>query len=638
MIKRKHESEPFENVSTDKRAYDMSTVEPDKIRKEIKNYIENLYPFMSAGLQYVNFNKSPDADGNAIGSIDYEGQGIKLTIPIIMEEHNLKEPTIGIYNKHAIPIDKEYIEYIIDYPEYGEQVSEDELPANMQYILQSGLFNNESPNVSKQAEVAIGTIFEEDPDNPYHYHGTILKLSADNSVRVDEGGYYNAAEMLKLTKQAVEAKDILVDKNVMVVGKDERIGSAPKVSKITDSGMYRNIFLGGEVSPAYVICNTFNIEPNGVSKSLVFKIDNSDDDESSIIDRIREIRYPKWGYGDAFGSGYMDAIDPYIINSDYLRQIKDPQGKDIVILRGNKTYRGLISIGTSYSAPYHVDQQETLTYGDAGDKALVLYVTNMDKIPLCFIISDKTAEISEIDPDKLKHSSIGHLYDDKISKYIIVPAEYMIRVIRGVRNELTNVYDGYRGIVEKVSEDYPNTMEIINKGKNLYTINVSDGDTVIKHADVSSNGALLLANYYTGNDKSNISGYAYEQPYQFNGDISKRACDRRGLELLNEYRGEFKKLAEHISSYKHYKGIDKIADISGTVDKLVGIDTSLDDEWISTNDVLHLLDTVIGKIAELLLMARLGKNDISESILGRAMYAMVKLSNEIRGASSSGTY
>ena len=50
------------------------------------------------------------------------------------------------------------------------------------------------------------------------------------------------------------------------------------------------------------------------------------------------------------------------------------------------------------------------------------------------------------------------------------------------------------------------------------------------------------------------------------------------------------------------------------------------------------MDNVISKIGELLLMARLGKNDISESIASRALYAMVKLSNEIRGMANANAY
>lgn len=635
MIKRKHISEPFENVSTQKHAYDMSNVQPERLRKEIKDYMENLYPFMAAGLQYVNFKKSPDADGNAVGSIDYDSNGVNITIPIILEENNLKEPTVGIYNNRIIPLDKEYLEYIVDYPEYGEQISENELPANMQYILQKGLFQGDSPTVSKHAEVPIGTIFEEDQYNPYHYHATILKQAVDNTVRVIDGVYCNSSEMLKLTKQAEEAKKTIIQE-VKVIGKDERIGKAPIVSKITDSGLYRNVFIGGDVKSANVVCSLFSIVPGVAAKSLALTVVDSREPYEDVCceEDVAASQQPSWAYGDVMGSGYSEPLNSWRILNSSLVKTSSPQGKYILFVDRKEAHYALGSDGIKYSIPYHVKRQENLNYGDAGTKATVLWVEDPQGGSYCFIASDKTADIRKVDREKLKGSGLGHIYEENMDYYLI-PESLSIMEIKGNKASLTTAADGYGSIVEKVSADYPNTMTIINKGANLYSVNVSNADSLIKHADVSANGALLLANYYTGSDKSNIAQYSYEQPYQVNGDISKKAFDRAGMNLLSKYRGEFKKLAEHIKSYK---AIEKIADIGATVDKLVGVEASIDDEWMGTNDVLHLLDNVISKIAELLLMARLGKNDISESILGRAMYAIVKLSNEVRGVSNTGSY
>jgi hypothetical protein len=627
MIKRKHTQEPFESVAVDKHAFDMSNVKPERLRKEIKEYLESLYPFMAAGLQYVNFKKSPDADGNAVGSIDYNGNGVNITIPIILEEHNLKEPTLGIYDNRIVPLDKEYLDYIVDYPEYGEQVKENELPANMQYIMQSGLFQSPDSGVYKSASKIVGTIFDEDACNPYHYYGTILKRAADHDVTVEEGVYCESAEMLSMLK---EANDANKNEPHTMIGKDERLNKAPVVRKITDSGVYRNVFIGGEVCSACVMCDAFSVVPGEKVKSLVF----AQKPYGSELDSGEEHKAPEWGYGEAMGSGYADKINHWEMGGEYYVDSEDPQGCHIFFIDRKPYIASLGSNGIRYSTPYYVERDESLNYGDDGKKVRALLVKDMEKASHMFIISEHAAEVRKIDGEKLKENGLGHLYEENLD-YYLVPATHEIKEIKGKKVPLTTAADGYRDIVEKVSEDYPNTMILINKGANLHTVTVSDSVTMRKHADVSSNGALLLANYYTGSEKSNISEYVPEHPYQFSGDITKKAANRAGLQNLSEYRGEFRKLAEHI---KAYVGLDKVADIGATVDKLVGVETSIDDEWMDTNNVLHLMDNVISKIAELLLMARLGKNDISESILGRAMYAIVKLSNDVRGASSKGSY
>lgn len=638
MLKRKIVQEPFDSVKI-KHAFDMSDIEPENLRKEIKDYILNLYPFMASGLQYVNFKKAPDADGNAVGSIEYSKDGVLISIPIILDEYDLKEPTVGIYNNEVIPLDKEYLEHRLDYSEYGEQIKENELPANMQYITQTGLFQGSNPGVYKKAEEGIvGSIFKEDPNNPYHYYGTLLKRAADNTLSIDDDVYYKSAEML-VAQKLKEGKGPHTS-----ISKDEALGKAPQVRKIVDDGEYRNVFIGGEVKPAYVLTSTFSIAP-GVSTGSYAFAKGLDESQEHITRPTFDIRdrwdgprhydsytNREWCYGDIYGSGYVEKFYSFAISRYMDREPKDLLGNYILIER-----RGNVDDGPDkihLSIPYYVDKIESVIYGDKGIETTAMFVTDPESNKLCFIISDYAAEVMKINKDKLREVGLGHLFEGMYEYYLIPVTEKMVS-IRGIKKDATSAVDGYSGIVEKVSSEYPNSMVLINKGTNLHTITVSDGVNMTKHADVSSDGALLLANYYTGGDSESINDYTPEVRYQFNGDISKVAIDRTGVDLLERHRGEFRKLAEHI---KQDDMLSKVADIEEAVNKLVGVEESIDDEWIDTNNVLHLIDNAISKVAELLLMSRLGKNDISESILGRAMYALVKLSNEIRGVSRIGSY
>lgn len=634
MIKRKHVSEPFESVGVSKKAYDLSNIEPDRFRKEIKNYVENLYPFMSAGLQYVNFKKPPDNNGDAIGTIEYNGNGVAITIPIIIEEYNMKEPTVGIYNKHIIPLDKEYIEYIIDTPEYGEQVNENELPANMQYITQSGLFQGNDPGVYKGAGV-IATVFEEDPANPYHYYGAILKKAADNTISVDDKVYCDSAAMLTYIKTA---EDKASTSSPASISSDKRVVDMPMVQKLTDTGRYRNVMLGGDIVAADVVCNLFSIE-GGKTKTFVYREKRRGpfhpfwrptDHDSVMVN--------SWGYGEAYGSGYEDTTGvAWRFQSDR-DNIDDILNKYIIFLRpgAKEGSSGNTETEVFMSSPYRVDMMESINYGDQGDTAKVMFVESLnDGSKYKFVISDKIGEIRKINNDKLKNSNLNYLYDAAEDIYV-VPANYGVKILPGNKLPLDNYKDGYAQLVRDIAEEYPNILSVINKGAGIYTINVSSPDAEYKYADISEKGALLLANYFTGQNEANMAGYKSDHPYAFKGDIGKHAASRKGITVLRAHKGEFGKLAEMLNGYS--EEIKKVADIGETVDGLVGIEASIDDEHIDTSNVLQLVDNIISKIGELLLMARLGKNDISESILSRALYAMVKLSNEVRGLSNTNAF
>ena len=631
MIKRKHISEPFESVTIDKKAYDLSNIEPDRFRKEIKNYVENLYPFMSAGLQYVNFKKPPDDNGDAIGSIQYIGSGIEITIPIIVEENNMKEPTVGIYNNHIIPLDKEYIDYVIESPEYGEQIRENELPANMQYITQSGLFQNSNAGVYKSASV-VSTIFDEDPSNPYHYYGAVLKKASDNTIEICDNIYCDSASMLKYIKEAEDNPKT----SPSSMGSDKRVVDMPTVQKLTDSGRYRNVMMGGDVIAADVMCNLFSIE-GGKTKALAYR-GNSMGLQSPMSPNDVKESSESWGYGDAYGSGYEGDNDVRWTLGESTDKIDDTLNRYIIFVRPSaiKANSGDMVSDISMSSPYKIHMMESVNYGDSGEPAKILFAESLNNgSRYKFILTDRVGDVRKIDNEKLKNSNLKYLYDE-IEDIYLVPENYKIKILPSDKKEMDGYKDGYTKMVREISESYPNTMSIIDKGAGMYTINVEGDGAEYKYANVSDKSALLLANYYTGQSLPSMSGYKTDHAYAFSGDISKTAVDRTGMSTLKKYKGEFGKLAEMMNGYN--EDIKKVADIGETVDNLVGIEASIDDEHIDTSNVLQLMDNVISKVGELLLMARLGKNDISESIASRALYAMVKLSNEIRGMSNTNAY
>lgn len=630
MIQRKaKQPEPFANVVVEKRAYDISDIEPENYRKEIKGYVQSLYPFLSSGLQNVNYKKPPDEEGNAIGFIQYEANGIAITIPVIIDEYNLKEPTVGIYNGRAIPIDKEYISYLVDEPEYGTQVSDQELPGNMQYITQSGLFQNNDSGIYKSSERIISTLFDEDRNNPYHYYGTIIKKAYDNTISVDDSIYCAAAEMLKMVKEAEDNKELAKCEGMCTRKIAEEV---PAVQKLSDTGKYRSVMIGGAVRPCRVFADLFRIE-GGETKAYAETVAEEEMLECSNPTGGKTPELPTWGYGDVYGTGfeyadqglYHDNVKPQDASMSYMM---------FSTMQKRKNHNGLGSnhADRAYSVPYYVDMVEDMAYGE-GEKATVMHVKSMaDGHRYKFIITDKVAEVKKIDQGKLKGSPLRYMYDEVEDVYL-VPNTYGIVGIGNNRVDLDGYKDGYTQMIKDIESEYPNQMTILSKGANLYTVNVSDGGGTYKHANVSGNGALLLANYYTGNDHSNINEYKTDTSYAYKGDTEKKAIYRGNVKPIRQYRGEYKKLAALLSTMS--EGIKKVADIEPVVDGLIGIEGAIDDEHVDTTNISKSIDNVIGRISELLLMSRLGKNELSESILTRALHALVGLSNELRGMANA---
>ena len=631
MMKRKKGIQPFESVKVEKLAYDLSNVEPEEYRKEIKRYIQNLYPYMASGLQYVNFSSPPNDEGNAIGSIVFDSDGVEITIPIIMEEKVLKEPTVGICKGKVVPLDKNYLEYAIDYPEYGEQISENELPENMQYITQNGLFQGSDTGQFKRASV-VGTIFEEDIDNPYHYYGTILSKTAENRLEVKDMLYCNSSEMLAILRESEEFQDKNANEDKSISG-DRRIIDVPSTRKITDSGYYRNVMAGGKTVPMDVHANLFSIE-GGKTKSLGHTYGEGDHSLTCNTESTGSDNRGMWCYGDAYGSGYVgEERDKYRIELMSGTPM-DAQGWHIVFSRpvAIKRSDGYRQEAQSLSSPYKVNSVETLTYGPSGEKAMVMMVKSLnDDNHYKLIITDAVSEIKKVDSEKLKNSNLRYLGDNGEDVYM-VPENYLICILPNSMRQFDGQNSGYASIVREIEKDYDNNMSIVDKGSGKYTVNVSNGDTETNHRDVSKNAALLLANYYTGQKHASISEYKTDGLYAFKGDIAPRMPNRIGASILSKYAGEYKSLAIYIDNLGD--DLKKSAEIGDLVDKITGIEKTVDDEHIDTSNALQLIDNVISKIGEMLLMSRIGKNNLSESILSRALYAMVKMSNEIRGLSS----
>ncbi|MDP3013040.1 MAG: hypothetical protein Q8M92_02275, partial [Candidatus Subteraquimicrobiales bacterium] len=411
--------------------------------------------------------------------------------------------------------------------------------------------------------------------------------------------------------------------------------------KITDSGKYKSVMIGGKVVAACVLNNLFAVE-GGSTKPLSICYPRVS--ETPIINNFfsksvhgeRASSYP-WCYGDVYGAGYLGQVNMWSLHEMILKHDFDElTGKHISFARAAAEKgedSSWVSETVVLSSPYLVDRVENIHYGDEGRMASVMYLRSLNNnTDYVFIVSDKTAEIRKVNADAMRDGAFK--YTDSKADVYIVPESYDVVVLGPQKKTADNYVNNYSSQVREIEKDYPNNMAIINKGANLYSVNVSTPNDEFNHKDVSANAALLLANYFTGEKLANINDYKFEHTYAFKGNYDRRVPDRSKItKTAKMFKGDFKKLAETIKGW--YGDSQKIAGIDELTDRLTGVDDVIDDEHLDTTNMLQLIDNIITKLGELLLMSRLGKNEISESILSRALYANMKISNEIRGMSST---
>jgi len=634
MIKRKDRIVPFGDVKIEKKAYDLSNIRKEDIRKEIKNYLITIFPFLSQGLEYVNFKVPPTESGDAVGYIKYNDGTKEFVIPLIIEENNLKEPNIAIYNNKAIPIDKEYMEYMLDSHSPEAMVNDNELPGNMQYITQSGLFQPEDGGQYKRASRIYGISVEEDINNPYHYIGALLKKAEHGQIYTEDGVMLTASEMLMAVK---EAEDNRTNAGMSFIGQDKEVVDLPQVQKITESGKYQSVMIGRRVMDGAVYTDLLNLSGGRIKKSLFIQLLNAKQSPSLEVQRVGGSRNIEdnswWGYGDAHGSGYYGDVERWDI-SDRMKPLTDIERESVAFVqkKAEKKEDGKEEMDYDLTVPCYIETIENIMRGeDGGERVMIIHARSYeDNAMYRLIVTNKINEGRIVKQEKLKNTVFGYL-EDPASKVLLIPETWQALVLPSVKKPLDGLEEGADKIAQQISDRYPNRMNIINRGNGIYNITVSDKENVIKHGDMSKNAALLVANYYTGQESADISEYVCDHNYAFSGTIKTASPTCMKYPRIFKYRGHYNEMAKELNNDPFMKS----AGIEESIDKMVGVDTAIDDEKIETTNVLQLLDDVISRISELLMMARLGKSQISESILNRALYANVKMSNEIRGLSSS---
>jgi hypothetical protein len=631
-----------------KKAYDITNVNPSQYRSTIERYVWDKFPFLSDGMGTVNFKKIDADSRDAVGTITYKRGNVEFVIPIIVDGGELKEPDIAIYNDKVIPIDRGYMEWEIEHSnDPGEGVGYTDATSEMDNLTpQSGLFEGGENYVNKSAEyVIIGKILHEDKKTPYHYKGTILKLAHDGTLSTQDI-YGNAEDMAKYKEHPLrkQAKDADTPSAAKYLADDPRVQEMPIVKEISEPGAYSNVLMGGVIVPAVVTNDLFMIERTGKSGNAYVVQDMTTTGHSSPCCAPDDNTAPKnweaqkWGFGKVYGSGFIGSWSSTLYDIAKKVNLSDLigiQGKLIMFQREKKDKAkgssGFIGTITETSIPYYVERVESVMVGAKGLPLTAIHVKSIeDNNAYLFIITEEVGTPVLVNKQKLRGSQLRFL--DSYKDVYLVPATYDIREIIGNRVKLNPVDEDYRSIIRSIAKDYPGVMTVEMKDIDNYSIKTADDKTGVNvYKNVSKDGADLLLNYYAGlpfgQNIKTASQYNYRPSDKITWDYGK-------VTFLGNYKGEFRKLATWINE-KASEPMRKMADIETAVNDMIGLEQIEDNGTGEERGIILQMNKVIHDVGQMLLYARIGKIDMSEPILSKAMNALTKLINEMRGTNSN---
>jgi len=629
-------------------------------RKEIDEYMDSRYSFLSSGLGSVNFKKVDENTKDAVGQIIWSENNMSFTIPIIIEDGKLKEPNTAVYKNKIIPLDEEFLSWTQSSNEnIGEAVKEDkDITGNMEYIAQDGLFSYDeegqqkisadlstidrvkgylkdkrikltekiASSIKNAIPVTAPTkehlleVLSENADIPYHYKVAALYRDAKGRLEIKEGTF-NAEDMKKLGYTSgigigqTDSPDH-PDIEYHYIRNDKNLQKIPVVKRITDTRRCEQLLVEGKTAQGKVFNNLFAIwESKPEIKSL------------ATIDREKTEDAYGWIYGDIYGS----------VSPDDKGEGKESHGASIdteKIDRAAETYDKTIIFfagENNISVPYHVIGCEDVKIGEEGNRARTLKVKSLtdDKIAVLWLDHNIT-KILKADNKKLKAKGYASLTWANYDVYLI-PASYSIGILQGRRIPAASYKDDYRKMIKDITGQYPIELQIQQRDVDLYKVDITDSGGKKEYDRLSKNAATVLTRYFTGNGIKDIQDVRYDTAYNIQKVAREETFPVKSVDLtsLIKYRGNWIKAAGIICNVP--EKILKKAEVKKVVDDLIGMEYMDNSNIQDMAEVETRIMKALDDVGQLLLVARMGKTELSEAVLAKSFNALTKLISEIRG-------
>jgi len=662
----------------------------------VDEYLTDKFPRLSGGMRPVNFELKDPETGSAIGSCEYRDSGVSLTIPIFISEWKLKDPDIALHGSKVVPLDVDMISSlrnksqmtakIVDNPK-GEDMTEQsefisslfdtnetDTDGNPMYVKSAketvekvakaynDLFKPDQilPESAQKFIKNAKSIYEredilklatvERADKPYHYDCDILKR-AGLSIKYEHISALPEIDVQKLGEKTVKESEW--------VSFDPETVAPPAMKEITESGTY-SIPLGAGVRRAHVFMNTFSIE--GVSKKrlkpLTILDDGRYDNCTPIIngqDEAPDYKEPKqlnngpaWSYGKVYGTseatkfkGEGKSTGTWVDNID---KMEDPQG----LL--NKTIVFYVP-ENRLSSPYVVEKVDDFMLGSKKNREVVLHLMSLaskSRIS-CWMGCEVNYPIKG-NKDKMRTNQFSPISDTRYPLWLI-PSLYEVRILRGEEIEPTMPKKFYNDYFDGEMQDYDHELTVETNGLNPKKVDIeikAEGKNPEVYESLDKVAADLHIQYFMGNENIGVKDLYIGESYKLAKKDKAPMLKIATANAFDEYRGEWVKLAYVMMKDKNIKEffhdieksadnldlLTKLGDLESMVDDIIGLEYVDNDNIGDTSHVESAVEDTIDKLGQLLLIARMGKNNIPENILMRAIQALTKVLKEIRGSVS----
>ena len=664
---------PFEMIKISALKVDMQDI--TKWGDEINRHMSQVFPFLSEGLRPVVFSEKDAESGNAIGTVAWRNGDKSITIPVIIDDYRFADPDLATMGDKVIPLDENFIKQLLEQDMQGEVNYETEPSEQMDYI--SSIFDPtemdsrgnpygikiasstrdkivdvlskfpdtkfmpedsyaklKTASCMDQVKIPIDCLLYEEPDSPYHYSGAILYKSAGKPLEVENVSHSPEVDVKKLRDDIAMAKAA----EYLYLRPDRLKSEMPQLKLITQNGRHKVIADNNE-RDAVAFTSLFSIEGDKDSKTLVIinkggsYIPQSPSDTTEEPPKLE----PAWQYGEIYGK-------------DEEANEKDRQSGESIELDKfvnapivNDKYIVFVISRSNISTPYKMVKYEEYKIGSKGDVVKLADLESMSSGAIIRVwLGHSITKPVLANKEKMRDSEYKALMDTAYPIYLL-PANYEIYELPGKPTQPVVAGEYLKDILAEKIASFNGRLTLSDSGAGLYNISIGEPGEGIVHSDLDKTAALLYIRNYMGSSIEKLAYIQLDKEYDIILPESHRDVD---LAPLDKYRGEWMKLAycishddkllktvEYINKGGAFKS--KVADVSDVVKSLSNIEYADNDNIGGVKNILPLLEEVLDRVGQLLLISRLSKIDLSEPILARAFKAVTELHNEIKGENTN---
>ncbi len=656
----------FKDIVVKTAVLDLTNDRPDQWREEIREYISNKYPFLTAGLKEVKYNKIDESTGDAIGSIVWMEGNTSMTIPVIIENNILKDIDAAIYQNKVIPISESFILSEVEKnQEMGQTEETNDVSDEIEFLTEGGLFDVSDQTGIKVA-ATISTVArvrnlldsrgvklpenienlikegvakgknDEDrilvikrreiPEKPYHFSGIMLKQASDGKYKIER--FEMSAEDFNKIAGFVEGgcvydsnsdSDCLDNRTTKYVSMilDKQLKDMPKIKKITESGNYQYILFNGIGKRGVVVTDPLKIWETGKSRALAVS------ENTSALHETNDPR--EWIYGEVYGGSddyenLKTKSQGYYFGGMTPVDLQNVQGKDIIF-----------EASRTITLPYRVEEVTKTRLAKDGREIVLYYLKSYhDGSHATVWLNSGIDKVTKADTEKMIAQGLGAIVRPGRDIYLL-PEYYRPIFLPGKRIKDSKIKSQVSDIMKNIQTDYPIKTAIEMVDMDEYRVTVRNGSRKIFDETMKKEASLLVANYFTGQNADRIEDYDPSDIYlsKYAGNIKdiepKHYVD---LSAMDKYRGDFIKTASIL--WREWP-IEKDAEIENVINGLISAEYADKKNIVNSEELLELLSKTLNKIGNVLLLSRMSKTHLSEPILTKAFKAITGLISDIKG-------